>query len=548
MKTRSKNHMAARGDERGAALIVVLVVVMVIAVGGAALLTFSGTSIATTVALRGQAVDSYAADGAAKVAVNQLRVDGFNGVADGCSTSTTVVLSNFYPSTTGPLTTSAAVKCTPDAANVGSGVGSNSSPGSAMLSLGIGTGGEAGILTDSVNNETFKVRGGIFSNSTIQLTGNNKSVIENLSTDSYVFAMGAITGPGSIKVPAPPSTTTVTANYSTNPQSALDRRGMDPQVVPGHGTSFDAPPAPTTLATVPPCTGKKVYELYAGLYESAAALNALTSADSSCYGSIVHFNPGNYYFYFKDAAGGHKWTTSAAWVVAGTARNLPLTVTSPPAMTQANPSCVGPEAAAATVTSGVEFIFGGDSRMDFTKNGSQNGNIEICASKAVSGPPVAIYGLKAPIGSGPWVVPALTGCLTATPYARPGSATRCALIQSYQDPSPSFTVRGTVYAPTAAIDMVFNNSAAQYFQWGLIARTIQIDSTGSASALANATISVPNTAPAPFALPNIMYLDVYVCPNSSTCASTGKVLLKAKVQLSATAPTTTTVLSWSVQR
>lgn len=544
-------------QDRGAALILVLVIVTVIALIGAALLSFSDASIRTTVALRDQGAAAYAADGAAQIAVNQLRADNFNGVVGGCSTTTTEVLSNFYPASNGTPVTSAAVKCSPDPSNTGIGsVGSNSSPGSAMLSLGTGQNGEDGIWDGSVNNLTFKVDGGVFSNSRINLggkssgigaTGNQKSVIQNISTDSYVFAMGDCSGPGAITVTAP---TTKTCNYSSNPQSALDRRGLDPQLVPGHGTSFDPPSAPTSAATVPSCTGKKVYELQAGLYTDAASLNALTGngQNGACAASIVHFNPGKYYFNFK-GAGTHKWTSNAAWVVAGTTIGT-LDVAHPPAMTLANPACVGPGTAAATTSSGVEFIFGSDSRMDYASGGSSNGNIEICASNATSGPPVAIYGLKSAIGAGAMAVPALSGCITqtATPYVAGGDSTHCALIQSYQDPTPKFTVRGTVYVPTAPIDIVFNSSTSQYFQWGLVARTILISSTGSASALGSATISVPSDAPAPFPLPNVMYLDVYVCPGSSSCVTTGSVQLRAKVQLSATTPTTATVLSWSTQR
>jgi hypothetical protein len=119
------------------------------------------------------------------------------------------------------------------------------------------------------------------------------------------------------------------------------------------------------------------------------------------------------------------------------------------------------------------------------------------------------------------------------------------VIQSYQDPRPIFTVHGTVYTPTAPIDITFNNSSAQYFQWGLVARTILVSSTGSATAMNNAVISVPNDAPAPFATPSVYYLEVFVCPNASTCSTSGSVALRAKVQLSTDTPPTVSVLSWS---
>ena len=72
-------------DDRGAALLMVLIIVLVISLVGAALLTFADTSIRTTVALRSQGAAVYAADGAAQIAVNQLRADNFNGGTGGCN-------------------------------------------------------------------------------------------------------------------------------------------------------------------------------------------------------------------------------------------------------------------------------------------------------------------------------------------------------------------------------------------------------------------------------------------------------------------------------
>lgn len=543
----------ARGDD-GVTLILALIIITTVALVIGATLALTTTNVKATVALRDQAANAYSADGAAQVAVNQLRANSFNGVANGCDTQSTETLTNFYPPVGSTPATSAAVQCTPDPNNSPGDGSGNTSPGSAMLTLGTGQNGEDGIWDGSENNLTFKVSGGIFSNSNINLgnkssgvgaNGNQKSVIQNVSSNSYVFAMGSCSGPGSIQVTG---STVTTCNYSSNPVASQDRRGFDPQLVPGHGTSFDPPPAPTTTPAVPACAGKKVYTLLPGLYTDATKLNALTGSGNSgsCARSIVHFNPGTYYFNFTNA-GAHKWTTDSAYVVAGTATST-LKVNSPPAMTQASPACVAPGTAAATASSGVLFVFGGDSRMDYSSSGSSDGDIEICASNAASGPPVAIYGLKTSIGSGAMRVPALTGCLTATPYVYGGDAGHCALIQSYQDPTPIFTVHGTVYVPTGAMDIVFNNSSAQYFQWGLIARTILISSTGSAGALANSVISVPSDAPSPFPTPSVYYLSVYICPGLSTCNVSGAVRLRATVRLSATTPTTATVLSWSQQR
>lgn len=536
-------------SDSGASLILVLIIVTVVSVVLGAVLSLTDTSVRTTIALTDQANVSYGVDGAAQVAIKQLQSGTFPG--NNCASATTMSLNNWIPADGASQGASVAVLCTPNPQNSTGGGGANSSPGSALLTLGKGADGEDGIWDGSVNNLTFKVSGGIFSNSNINLgdkssgsgaTGNAKSVIENVATNSYVFALGACSGPGDILVHG---ATSKTCNYGANPLSASDRRGMDPQTVPGHGTSFDPPTAPPATVTTPPtCSGKKVYELQPGLYTDAALLNALT-ASGTCTGSIVHFNPGTYYFNFKNS-GTHKWTNKSAYVVAGTPTGT-LDVATPPAMTATNPSCVAPGKNGSSTSSGVLFVFGGDSRMDITQaNNNDFGAVEICASNAASGPPVAVYGLKSTIGSGPTSMPAMNGCTVATPYVAGGDSTHCALIQSYSDNAPIFTVRGTVYAPTAPIDINFNNASSQYFQWGLVARTITISSTGSSTALSNSVISVPDDAPAPFPLPNIMYLTVYVCPGQSTCsASSGTKSLQAKVLLSATSPTTATVLGWS---
>ena len=538
-----------RGDERGATLVLVLILVTVLASALSATMSLIDTSQRTTVAMDDQASATYAADGAAQTSVQQLQSDTFNGGPGGCNSVTTAVMPNFYPAVGGSQGASAAVRCTPDPGNSTGTGGANSSPGSALLSLGTAS-GEDGIWDGSVNNQTIKVSGGIFSNSTINLggfyggrsigsPGNSKSVIANVADNSYVRSLGACSGPGNITVTG---ATTKICDYSSDPMSASDRRGLDPQLVPGHGESFDPPPAPDTLRTAPACAGRQVYELQPGLYQDAAALNALT-AGSSCAKSVVHLKPGRYYFDFNNP-GAHKWSINSAWVVGGTPTS-PLSTASPPAMTAANPSCVAPGTAGASTTSGVMLVFGGDSRMDWSKSGTDNGMTELCASNAASGPPVAIYGLKSSIGSGAMQVSAQAGCITAVPYVTGGDATHCALLQSYQDPSPVFTVRGTVYAPHSPIDLVFNNSSAQYFRWGLVARTILINSMGSASALSGAVISVPDDAPAPFPNPSLFFLEVFVCPGASTCDASGSVRLRAKVQLSETPPTTAKVLSWS---
>lgn len=514
-------------NDSGTALVLVLILVTVLSLGLLAVISLSTSSIRTTVALRSQASSSYAADAAAQILIDQIRRETFSCDGPGSSTQQ---LSSFYP-VAGAANSSAAVRCTPDP-DSGSGGGANSSPGSAILTLA--TGSEPGIDVNSSNNQSVKVRGGIFSNSTIVLEG-NKSDLQNTATNSYVYAMGNCVLNGSKII----STPAAVCNYSSQPGAATDRRGKDPATVPLHGATFDTPPAPTVVQTPPACTGKKIYELQPGLYRDATLLNALTNA-ASCSTSIFHLNPGRYYFNFTNP-GTHKWTIADGWTVGGTA-SAALNVNKPPSMPG---SCVAPGTGSATTSSGVQLIFGGDSRVDYTKNGNDDANIEICASNAASGPPIALYGLKQDIGSGQFAVSKQSGCITAIPYPAGGNSGHCAILQSYSDPNPALTIQGTTYTPLSAIDLYLNNNTVQVFRWGLITRTFRISSTGSTGSLSNPVIDVPANAPSPFLSPNIVYLDVFVCPAASTCPTSGTVRLRAKVLVTPDSPQTVKVLSWS---
>ena len=65
------------GDDRGALLIIAIVVITVVALVTGFVLTQGDGSLRATVALRDVARASYAADGAAQVAINDLRT-GYN--------------------------------------------------------------------------------------------------------------------------------------------------------------------------------------------------------------------------------------------------------------------------------------------------------------------------------------------------------------------------------------------------------------------------------------------------------------------------------------
>jgi hypothetical protein len=274
-----------------------------------------------------------------------------------------------------------------------------------------------------------------------------------------------------------------------------------------------------------------VYELQPGLYTNAAQLNALTD-DPACANSVVHLNPGRYYLNFR-VPDTHKWTVSSGVLVAGTA-TAPLDVNKPPAMPG---SCVAPGTPPASTSSGVQLVFGGDSRLESANDAS----IELCASNSPSGPPMAIYGLDEDIGSGAMLVRAQSGCLVATPYPAEG----CAVLRAQKSPNSTLVIQGTVYAPRSAVDVSLNNNTVQVFRWGLISRGFWLDSTGSTGSLSEPVIDIPANAPPPYSLPNLMYLDVYVCPGAGSCTVSGSVRLRVKVMLTSDSPRTVTVLSWS---
>lgn len=530
---------AAAAEDSGASLIFALILITTIALVSGATLAFADTSIRSTVSMREVASSEYASDAAGEIAVNQLRRAQFNGVATGCDTSTTEVLSNVFPATGTAPAASAAVTCTPATANGGGGV-ANSSPGSALLTLA--TGSEKGILIDDGNTGSVKVGGGIFSNSTINLAGSNAS-LQSTDANSFAYAMSGCALSGSSQLIVA-STSVKNCNYSTDSTAASNRNGRDPGTVSGHGLSFDPPTSTGPVATVPACTGKKVYQLQPGVYTSADALNALTYTDPGCKGAVIHLNPGNYFFNFPAAS--NMWIIYQAFVIGGTATR---TLATYPLPTMPS-SCVKPDSATATTSSGVEIFFGGQSRLGVSGTGSRsadaNGNIELCASNKASGPPVVIYGLKTAVGS----VPAQSGCVTALGY--PDSAANdnahCPVIGADTQPYSMIALWGTTYVPAAGVELTLNSNTDQVFGWGLIARVVRLHATTAAD-LSLPVIDVPDDADDPFPAAPQRYLSVYVCQGSSTCSPpTGTLQLRASVVLSTTTPTTVSVTSWATVR
>ncbi|CAM3252331.1 hypothetical protein NODU109028_07050 [Nocardioides dubius] len=397
-----------RDDEGGAILIIALIIVTTVALVTTAVLTRGQGSVKATVALRDVANNSYSADAAAQVAINDLRTGHNIGNAEpspwyytnatgtGCfgydssgAVKDTLTLDNLIPKQAGDTTSamSAAVRCTPEDATgqQGSAVPINNAnkPGNAILTLG--TGGETGFkFKTNGSGAAFRVRGGIWSNSNI--VRDNNGVLE--STESIRARTGC--SPVSA-MSAPVVNCNAGAAGDPNYRSDLDLAGLG---VP----TLRNPPANCNSGSV---------TLQPGYYDDVTKLNALTDTNQSCF---LHFQPGAYYFDFHNNSADALYDADIAtgggnlWRIGGRKTLVGGTLTGG---TTVPGRCVNP--IDDVNAQGVQFIFGGDSRMQVNANG-QASAVEICATYHPDRPPIAVYGQK-------------TGTATATTLTGPGELT-----------------------------------------------------------------------------------------------------------------------------
>jgi hypothetical protein len=531
--------LPAAGDDAGVTLLLVLLIVTTIGLVSGAMLSLETTGIRTTIALRDQGASAYAADGAAQVAISKLESATSAGTT--CTagiplgTSTNVFYTTPAPSSAAAF--NAYVSCAAGAGGTGGPTSPNASPGNALLTLGDGKDGEDGVLVSSGSGSgAVDIRGGIFSNSDINLESRNYGAdggyVTNTATSSYTFARGTC---NTSRI----SHTSQTSSPPTCSYSAPDTRGSDPGTLTPHGATYNTPAVAPANGTIGSCDKNATYQTVTpGRFTSAAALDALTG----CTQNLVNFTPGTYYFDFHDSGKNstHVWNIQDTFIIAGKST---LALTSTPSATQMPTACLLPTAPTASNATGVMFVFGGDSQVvvQNSKNGRGNdGFLTICASKSDNGPPIAVYGLKTALG-GSYPVSAQSGCITNPPP----QSNQCALITTSTD-TTALTIQGTVYVPLAGVVLILNDSTGPILRWGLIARTLIVVTLGGN--LAANVIDIPDSAADPTPIPDLMYLNVFVCPGTSTCTASGTLRLRAKVKLSSATPRVATVLSWSTQR
>jgi hypothetical protein len=102
-------------------------------------------------------------------------------------------------------------------------------------------------------------------------------------------------------------------------------------------------------------------------------------------------------------------------------------------------------------------------------------------------------------------------CVGTAPYV-PGGP-NCALITTTGN-QLRFYITGTVYAPSAALDIGLTNTSGQVFRSGLIARSVRMG-VSSSSSYSTPIIDVPDDSLGPVDL--VVYLTAYRCPDNAVC-------------------------------
>lgn len=356
-------------DDRGSALAISLVFLMVFGLLIGATLQFAASGQKTTTAIRDEGVNTYAGSGALDGAINRLRTELVPGTeADGTSTC--------FNMPAGELDNSAdvSVTCTPRA-----GSGATVGPSNAIVALS-GNANEGVSLAAA--GATTLVRGAVAVNQRLFVQA---GMVLTSKTTTLPVAAGSIKA-GSCSVAGTADPPCVT------PGGAADPGWAGP-------TTY---PAVVRLAMPVVCL-TPVMSLSPGTYLNQAALQARLG----CPNTVVWFQPGTYYFDFRD---GNQELLVAAGdvVVGGTASGwVPGTT---PAANVPYPTAALPNASACDRSqTGVNFVFGGTSRISVT-----GGKVQLCARETSSTKPnIVMQTLPALSANHPAAAPSTGGASTS---------------------------------------------------------------------------------------------------------------------------------------
>lgn len=352
-------------DDSGVMLVVALLVITTVALVTGVMLSHGWTNFKATVGLRGVAGTSYAADAAAKAAINTLRlgskatvpgatypytdwvysnnIDGTGCFGlDGPNAKDSLLLPGIYPAAGKQTSASSArvdCKVVPGTGLFGSGGGVETNPTNGFVRAITTFGGDLE-LTD---NSLVQIRGGVASNGRIDADFASGT---GLFTNGYAWAnQGCL---GTVRSTPAPDCSHATVSDPSVPDVFTSTSGL---VIRD--------------AASQPCNAFKP-----GYYSNAAALTAKVN---TC-GTAI-FEPGDYYFGFQDEVNGG----SNVWTINGT-------VIGGEEMGSGQPPgrCRSP--IDDPTADGVRFVFGGNSRISI----GQDAHVELCGTYSEGAPPVVL--------------------------------------------------------------------------------------------------------------------------------------------------------------
>lgn len=602
-----------RHADNGASLILVLIVISVISLVMSVILAQADTAVRSTVALRDQASTNYGGDGATNAVLNALKTSGIN--CNDPTTPTPVTLGSaatpFYvPDNSSGAALDAYAECTADrlqgttsAVTVSAstslstpapvtstsaflGQGDSTLPNYAVLTTGSGQNDFGLDFSGSSNNTSVFIQdGSVASNSSINATSECLIVRLSKNGGDTNSNCNQITNFGSGIDSSTNTQLVVRAHASCQGGSTAFR----PTSCTANSPSVAIPDLPTvssssSLPAPPVCSASgnpRYAALFPGYYGDSttlAYLNAPCGAIGNS-GLVEWLTPGNYYFNYASSTASTQWNWPSK-VIAGTPTTdaagtqvgglYPVTPTS---VTNLSQAAAGPNACAdpaqSANESGVTMVFGGAS---YVNASTTTGNFaQLCASSTVANgaPPLAMYGLTAPLAlTGPSGFSATVPAETLCSAVGCGGTSGTSLINtSYSDNSghASVYIKGYVYAPQAQMLLRLLNAQGQIFNWGVIVRDLALVLNGSSPNQPVFKLPRPNTGigttattstPAPSTIIStvtatvtsytIRYINVWTCApsqlQSGQCPHSGLPNVQVKVR---TSGPTLQILSWS---
>lgn len=381
--TRRFADVRGREAERGSALAIALVFMMLFAIWIGSVLQFATADQRTGISVAEEAVSTYAGGGAIDAAINEIR-DSLGTGTEAAGTSTCFTLPAGALDNSSALT----VTCVPrSGSGAASGGSSTSLPDQAVLTL----------PTDATEGMT-------------------------VAATSSLPVQGDILSAGTLNVPI---TATLTGTGAIKAGTCVTTGTVSPACQSGATASDPAWSGPSTastplVGTLPACAGQ--ITLNPGVYRSASALQAVLN----CPSAVVWFRPGTYFFDFRDA-GSHALTVPAGTdVVGGAPSGWTPGSTAPP-----YPTVTAPTTSACDQNqAGVDFVFGGDSRLN-----AAGGRVQLCALNTTSSDQhIVLRGLRS----------AASVTTTSAPTATTSASSNPAGAWAWDNPAQGAQIDGTV--------------------------------------------------------------------------------------------------------